>query len=189
MSNYYRYLTSENNFCDKELLMSKIVHDNLNKNRQWKFEGDDLSIINTKMFRKTGCIMHVAELFYTAPHSKINWHIDTSGYTPIYDYVKINIVWGTDESHYMQWGKVIDENYVSEIRYNLATSPYMMFEPDQIEIVESITIDKPVLVNVGVPHRAVNDSDVGRWCLSLIPKKNNERIAFNEAIELFHEYL
>jgi hypothetical protein len=189
MSDYYRYLTGEHDFCDKQLLTTKIAHDNLNKNKQWKFEGKDLSFINDEIIRKTGCIMHVAELFYTAPHSKINWHIDTSGYTPIFDYVKINIVWGTDESHYMQWGKVIDENYVSDIQYNLATSPYLRFDPSQIEITESITIDKPILVNVGVPHRAVNDSDLGRWCLSLIPKKNDERIAWNQAIEIFHEYL
>jgi hypothetical protein len=189
MSEYYRYLTSENNFCDKELLMRKYVPENLNANRQWRLEGADLSVINTDIIKKTGCIMHIAEIFYTAPHSSTNWHIDTSGYTPIFDYVKINIVWGTNKSHYMQWGKTIDESYVPEIRYNSAKSPYMFFKPHQIELADSITVDKPVLVNVGVPHRVINDSNLGRWCLCLIPKKNNQRVAFNEAIELFHEYL
>ena len=189
MSNYYRYLNIENNFCDKELLMRKYVPENLNKNKQWRLEGTDLSVINHDLFKKTGCVMHVAEIFYTAPHSKIKWHIDTSGYTPIFDYVKINIIWGTDNSHYMQWGELIDQNYVSDIRYNIAKSPYMNFETPQIKLVESVTIDKPILVNVGVPHRAVNDSDSGRWCLSLIPKKNNTRIEFNQAIDIFHEYL
>jgi hypothetical protein len=189
MSEYYRYLNIENTFFDEEVLMRKYVLPDLNKNKQWRIEGDDLSIINDTWFKQNGCTIQVAELFYTAPHSKIKWHIDISGYSPLFDYVKINIVWGTDDSHYMQWGKVIDENIVSEIGYNTAGSPHMIFEPSQIELHESITINRPTLVNVGVPHRAVNESNLGRWCISLIPKKNNQRIAWNQAIEIFHEYL
>jgi hypothetical protein len=189
MSEYYRYLNIENTFFDKEVLMGKYIPPDLNKNKQWRIEGADLSIINDTWFKQNGCTIQVAELFYTAPHSKIKWHIDISGYSPLFDYVKINIVWGAEESHYMQWGEMIDEKCVSEIGYNSAGSPHMIFEPEQIEMTESVTIDKPILVNVGVPHRAVNDSDLGRWCISLIPKKNNNRIAFKQAIKLFHEHL
>lgn len=190
MSNYYRYLNTPFDFFDRDKLVeeySKTLNDPT-KNKQWRIEGTKLNIIYDKShewFKKFDCEIAVAELFYTAPQSKIRWHIDASGYSPVFDYVKFNFVWSSNNKHYMQWGVPKDVNDVKEIGYNSAGSPHIIFQPDEIIEKESITIDKPILVNVGVPHRAVNDGDSERWCLCLIPKRNNKRISFEEAVDLF----
>ena len=59
----------------------------------------------------------------------------------------------------------------------------------EIDEKESVCITQPILVNVGRPHIAINDSDIGRWCLCLIPKRNSNgfRIEFTEALELFKD--
>ena len=65
----------------------------------------------------------------------------------------------------------------------------MIFKEDQVNLVESVTIDRPILVNVGRAHRAVNKSDQARWCLCLIPKIGINRIAMPDAIELFKDFI
>ena len=77
----------------------------------------------------------------------------------------------------MQWGESKDPEHTPEMGYNTAGSPHIIYQPEEIIEKESIYIDKPILVNVGVPHRAVNNGNTGRWCLCLIPKKDNKRIS------------
>lgn len=188
MPNYYRYLNLPNNFLDVASVVEKYssLLEDSSKNKQWRIEN------TTEVFNKVAqdwlkqfeCQIGLVEIFYTAPHSKISWHIDIN-----VDCVKINFVCGPKDNHYMKWGKTKIENYIPEIGYNSVGSPHMLFKPEDIDEEESLVINKPVLVNVGMPHRAVNDSNVGRWCICLIPKKGINRISFSESVDLFKEYV
>lgn len=89
----------------------------------------------------------------------------------------------------MEWGETSIPGYTPTIGYNAVGSPHMIFSPLEIVTTESVIINKPILVNVGVPHRAVNAGSTGRWCLFLIPKKNGDRISFDNALKILNEYV
>jgi len=197
MSNiYYRYLNLPFSFIDEEKITkdySNMANFDPNKNGQWRIDGINPNIFNKKAYKwltAFNCHAGVAEIFYTAPHSKIMYHIDYSGFYPVFDYVKFNFVWGPKENHYMKWGEP-KYGVSNEVGYNSCGSPHILYKMDEIDEKESVCITQPILVNVGRPHRAINDSDVGRWCLCLIPKTNIDgcRIEFNQAIELFKYYI
>ena len=197
MSNiYYRYLNLFYPFFDEVEVTKKysnMSNFDSNKNGQWRIEGINPDIFNNEAYvwlNQFDCHAGVAEIFYTAPQSKINYHVDFSGVSPVFDYVKINFVWGPKKNHYMKWGepKFTPSN---EVGHNSCGSPQIKYKMDEIDEKESVCITQPILVNVGRPHIAINDSDIGRWCLCLIPKTNIDgcRIEFNQAVELFKDYI
>ena len=93
----------------------------------------------------------------------------------------------------MKWGKIINLSITPKIGYNITNSNNistpMLYNPEEILEIESVTANKPILVNVGVPHRVINDGDTGRWCLCLMPTSNGARISFNDALKIFSEYV
>ena len=195
-SNYYRYLNLPGEFFNRDEVVEKYAKTltDTSKNKQWRIDGGNPDIFNEtayKWLKEFNCEIGVVELFYTAPHRSITWHIDVSATNnPIADYVKINFVWGTTESHYMQWGETnipIDQH---KIGINSVGSPHMLFTPNEITLAESLVIDKPALVRVGTPHRAVNDSDTGRWCLCMIPKHiRGGRLLWPQSLDLLKDYV
>jgi hypothetical protein len=193
MSKHYRFLNLPEHFIDMNVFIEEYSKTlDPNKHRQWRLEGEKLDLLNRNVqewFKNKDCEIVVGELFYTAPQNKIRWHIDVSGYSPVFDYVKFNFVWCNHTTHYMEWGNPSIPGYTPTVGYNTAGSPHMIFNPEEIITTESVVIDKPILVNVGVPHRAVNSGSSGRWCLSLIPKKNGNRISFDHALDIFSEYV
>lgn len=163
------------------------------KNKQWRIDGGNPDIFNANAYdwlKQFNCEIGVCEIFYTAPKSGIRWHIDMSGFTPITDYVKINFVWGPERDHYMQWGESIIPIEEHEVGYNMVGSPHMIFKNEEVNITESLIIDKPTLLRVGIPHKVINDSDKGRWCLCLIPKSiGGGRLLWPKSIDLFKDYV
>jgi hypothetical protein len=194
MPKYYRFLNLKANFFDQAALtseLSKTLKDP-NANQQWRNWGENPDVFTTEAYRWLelfNCDIGTAEAFYTAPKKALGWHTDVSGKSPIVDYVKINFIWGATHSHAMEWGALRSGVAEPTIQYNLVGSPYMPFDPSTIDIVEKVCINKPILINVGVPHRVINQSNYGRWCLCLIPKKQGMRLLFDEAVELFSEYV
>jgi hypothetical protein len=193
MSEYYKFLNLPKNFVDMPSLIAEYSKTlDPTKHRQWRLEGELLNILSKDIrdwFDNLGCEIVVGELFYTAPQNSIRWHVDVSGYSPVFNYVKFNFIWCEHNKHYMEWGDTCIPGHTPTVGYNTAGSPHMIYDTKEIIKTESVTIDKPILVNVGVPHRAVNLGITGRWCLSLIPKKNSERISFDDALKIFSEYV
>jgi hypothetical protein len=111
------------------------------------------------------------------------FHVDIN---PPRDYVKINFIWGSDH-HVMQWGESKSFSQPVPALKTVVGTDYLSYHETEIDIKESLTIENPVLVNVGRPHRVLNYSQSGRWCLCLIPrrKKTNQRILFQDALDLF----
>ena len=197
MSNiYYRYLNLFYPFFDEAEVTKKyssMPDFDPNKNGQWRIEGINPDIFNGEAYgwlNQFDCHAGIAEIFYTAPHSKINYHVDYSGTSSVFDYVKLNFVWGPKKHHYMKWGEP-KFGVSNEVGYNSCGSPHILYTMDEIDEKESVCITQPILVNVGRPHIAINDSDIGRWCLCLIPKRNSNgfRIEFTESLELFKDYI
>ena len=197
MSNiYYRYLNLFYPFFDEVEVTKKysnMSNFDPNKNGQWRIEGINPDIFNEEAYVWLNQFnMHagMVEIFYTAPHSKIGYHVDYSGFSSVFDYVKLNFVWGPKKNHYMKWGEP-KSDVSNDISYNSCGSPLIKYKMSEIDEKESVCITQPILVNVGRPHIAINDSDIGRWCLCLIPKTNIDgcRIEFNQAVELFKDYI
>ena len=131
-----------------------------------------------------GCTIFFAELFYTPPNGTLEWHVDSEN---ISSFIKINCVWGSN-NHVMQWANpLVDINKPAST--TTAGTKYLKFNEDEVEIVSETKILQPTLVNVGVPHRVKNLSNVGRWCLGLVLHKDHNRISFNNAVSLFNEYV
>jgi hypothetical protein len=73
------------------------------------------------------------------------------------------------------------------VKETVTNTEYIEFKEYEIKNLESTTITHPTIVNVGVPHRVVNLDNTGRWCLSAIIHKDNSRVTFSDALDLFSE--
>ena len=138
-----------------------------------------------------GIILFMGEVFYTPPSGKIPIHTDHSTFS---NHVKINVTWGPEEgvtqwwksdiirkeSTYNNGGKLIGE--VNQIQHNWAN------EEDSQLLYEANT-NRPSLVNVGVLHGTNNPTLEGRWTLSFIPQKNDQYIHWDDALNIFKDYL
>jgi len=186
LSNYYRYLNFSENCFDKEKLVSDLSKDLIkDKNKHWDhlenyFASEIRDLLSTFNYRLIN-----AELFYTAPFDRLPWHVDMN---PPEDFIKINFVWGS-KLHVMQWGELKNPDIPMETLRTEVESQYAKFHPSQIDPRASITIDKPILVNVGRPHRVVNLSQDGRWCFCMILTCNDRRIFFDDAVKTLNEYV
>ena len=193
MSKNYKFLNLPENFVDMSVLITEYSQTlDPTKHKLWRLEGQLLNRLSKDVrdwFNLMTCEIAVGELFYTAPQNSIRWHVDVSDQSPVFDYVKFNFIWCEHDKHYMEWGDTCVPGYTPTVGYTTVGSPRMIYDSKEIVKTESVIIDKPILVNVGVPHRAVNCGVTGRWCLSLIPKKDNKRISFEEALEIFSEYV
>jgi hypothetical protein len=128
-----------------------------------------------------GCYVFFVEVFYTPPSGKMIWHIDTEEPS---NFIKINFVWGS-RFHIMQWGESKNSGSHS---LTPADTKYLKFSNDEIKIIDSIKITAPTIVNIGVPHRVINNDQTGRWCLSVNIHKDGERIPLDVAKKIFSEY-
>jgi len=129
-------------------------------------------------------IVSKIEIFYTAPMFTTAWHVDMN---PPQDLAKLNFVY-CEGINYMQWG-IVDEN-IEDLSYQTNSVGTMFLNCDNkiSTITDQCHIKKSALVNVGKPHRIVNQSNHNRWCVSLLLWKANprERLTFHESLNIFH---
>ncbi len=185
---YYRHLDISPNCFSKnhiESVFSRLL--DKNKNNQWRDWCKPQSLFSEDIrawLNSLDCFIANVELFYTIPKClERMFHVDIN---PPRDYVKINFIWGSDH-HVMQWGESKSFSQPVPALKTVVGTDYLSYHETEIDIKESLTIENPVLVNVGRPHRVLNYSQSGRWCLCLIPrrKKTNQRILFQDALDLF----
>jgi hypothetical protein len=188
---HYRFLNIVDGCFDKvgiENTFSRFL--DRNKNNQWRDWARPCDIFDTAVVEWVGdldCEIANIELFYTIPQClERMFHIDMD---PPRDFVKINFVWGSQD-HIMQWGDPVDSRARPTAKTVVGTS-YISYHDTEIAITESVKVEKPILVNVGKPHRVLNYSDQGRWCLCLIPRhrQTGDRILFDQALEVFKDYI
>ncbi len=128
-------------------------------------------------------ISHI-ESFFSEPNINLPIHIDSVGG----DYVKINYIIGGVDS-IMYWYQAKPDVHV-EPKLTTINTQYFSFEEDQVELVDSTTINPISIVQVGVPHNITNPTDY-RLCISMCISHwhNHQRLTMAEAIDLFSEYI
>jgi hypothetical protein len=134
-----------------------------------------------KIFKELG-ITPKAMVFRTPPHNKCSIHVD--GFLTHQQW-GMNWAWGTD--HLMSWWKPNDPKIKLEnFKKTNASTPYLVWDDEDVTLIESVKITKPVIIKTGVPHRVENFSDTDRWCLTVRPAVPTN---WNEALMIFKEYV
>lgn len=189
---YCRFLNLPDTFFDKEKLMDELKGDLVTYNniagrhwRNWGYQNTPFNQQAIDWAASLGCVMANAEVFYTKPGGALPWHVDMNPPVPI---SKINFVWGAT-NHVMEFGDIKNPDIPKSASSTKVNSNYISYETSEITNITPFILDKPALLNVGRPHRVMNKSESGRWCLCLILFKNNTRILWDDALSLFSEYV
>ena len=187
---YYRLLNFPICFdqakLEQELSSGKLLFENDHwKKPEWIGRTTVISDeIHAWLWETFKCTVINIEVFFTAPFRGRGWHLDMN---PPNDFVKINYVWGDPLKSEMQWG--ISQTERDLVSSTTAGTQYVGYRNDEVVLDKTIVFDKPVLVNVGRPHRITNYSNQGRWCLCIVLGYNNKRILFQDAVNIFSEYV
>jgi hypothetical protein len=133
------------------------------------------------------------EYFYTpANGGKILIHSDNE----LDQMTKFNITWGPEEG-VVQWWNCSTYNTLNtesgQTTYGASDtehSVYIAEEKDSTKVYEANT-NKLSMVNVGVFHSTYNPGSLGRYtlCFILRYKDSHKRLQWQDAVEIFKEYL
>ena len=150
---------------------------------------------------KLGLSVLNTEVFYTPGGKSLPIHIDGP---ELDNHVKINISYGPPEGT-TRWFKApnIDikellkdqfENIEPNQNLEGIAGTYIEHKSITVEekdcnMVYEANTDKPSLVNVGAFHSSYNPTDEGRWTLSFVIGKNNKYLCWDDAIEIFKDYI
>lgn len=136
---------------------------------------------------------HIA-LFHTPPRRLLPIHTDTY---IIPHFAKLNFVYGAAGSR-MFWYKlkpgyvIVPQVTDDQKKYRTPTGSnvaYVSIPGSECFPVASTAIGTPTLVDVGVPHSVLNNTDEHRWCISIPLRslKDDHVLEFNEAREAFQD--
>lgn len=100
--------------------------------------------------------------FYTPAHTSSLIHTDGDESSK----VKINYIFGAKGST-MQWFKVKNP-IATQVQHNSLGTPYLTYHEKDLELMYSAEVNQPSMVEVGVPHNVLNNTDESRWCLSYL---------------------
>ena len=115
-----------------------------------------------KFLAEHGMFVKFSELFYTAPSTQRNIHID--GNRLNIDLFKMNWVYGADGST-MKWYE-IKEGYTPNLHPTLVGTYAYVFPEDKCNLLYETEIKNACIVQAGVPHTVFNNTTEGRWCVS-----------------------
>jgi len=134
-----------------------------------------------------GIMVHHAEIFYTAPRWSTAIHADGSR---LDEHVKLNWAYGAASSRMCWYNDNKGGLGYTTAKTRIGTE-YYRWDPADCDMAWSANIGQPSLVNVGGPHNIVNDTDEGRWCMSLVLKhrSTNELVQWDQAIDIFNPFV
>jgi len=184
-SPYFNFLTIDFQICDVEFMCSQLDNFDRSKNKHWNHLKNFISKDIEIFLHKFDIEVLDVELFYTPPHGFLPWHTDMN---PPEDFVKINYVWGSLH-HLMCYGEIISKDQIFNTSKTEVGSQYIGLQEKDVYNVTAVKINKPTIINAGRPHKILNFDSTSRWCLSLIITKNHRRILFEDALDIFNEYV
>ena len=189
MTNYYKFLNIPTNCFDKGVVSSKIINTDFNSHRQLgKTENNLLTSSFHDWLAKFSYEVSALEVFRLTPNyvGQPTFHVDTD---PIEEWSKICFIWGSDNT-YMHFGELVDQNISYVPTTTSENTRVVRFNSGEVNEVLSVKIDKPILINVGKPHRASNPSSTPRYNLSICIKHiNGGRVLYADAVSAFSEYV
>jgi hypothetical protein len=123
------------------------------------------------------------ECFYRKPHGSSGIHVDDfEG-----DFVKINWVYNGEES-YIEWFEPLPNSSPIPMLTS-ANTPFTLYKPEDVLLVEKQNMQGTYLIQVGIPHRVKNLLE-SRYCLSLVLSDlDNRRLSMSNAQLLLKSYL
>ena len=123
------------------------------------------------------------ECFYRKPYGASGIHVDSfEG-----DFVKINWVYN-GEGSYTEWFEPLPNTSSIPMLTN-ANTPFTLYKPEDVLLVEKQNMQGTYLIQVGIPHRVKNLLE-HRYCLSLVlSDANNRRLSMSSAQLLLKYYL
>ncbi len=136
----------------------------------------DISL-ELKLFLMTKFLsLNNAYLFYTPPKYTSAIHVDG---TSLHNRPALNFVLNEESIGVMKWYELKDGIPLPEADTTPHSTPYLHTTIDSVNIVGEHILKKLCLVHTGMFHNIVNDSETGRWCVSVRFDKN---ITFNDAL-------
>jgi len=153
----------------------------------WVLSEQDLHPEFLNIIAKIGLSVYLIEAFKTNP-SNNTWpiHIDIVEETVLEDLPKLNWIFGNTHSP-MIWYK--EKNPQSKTHKKTPTgTDYLEFGIDELEEVDRTVISTTAIVQAAVPHTVINTSGKSRYCISVIFKKENKHLTFDELSKEFIAY-
>jgi hypothetical protein len=151
-------------------------------------------------------ISNVLEGFYTPPNGgRVPLHADTSMMPGENDICKLNFTWGSLDST-TQWYRIKDiskikKHYINDdiankkfhdagIVPDIDISYVLFADWDDAELMYETVIDRPSLLNISQLHSTFNPSPTEhRWTLCFTLLKDDKALSFDEALEIFKDYI
>ena len=126
-----------------------------------------------------------AVLFYREPNSRWPIHTDCSDN----DRAKINWVYNGEDSK-MNWYTLTNSAKNKPPGKTTIGTLYYHYIPDEVILAHSETITGTCLVQAGVPHDVITQTQP-RHCVSISPchKESRKFLTMNEALVFFKDYL
>jgi hypothetical protein len=112
-----------------------------------------------------GLRVNHSEMFYTPPYNQRNIHIDGNvGQKPYREIFKINWIYGAPDST-MKWYDVKSGYEPNKSKTPAGTYAYL-FDEDKCDLLFETSINRPAIVQAGLPHTVNNNTNQRRWCVS-----------------------
>jgi hypothetical protein len=152
----------------------------------WTLKTQDLNpkfleIVNNKLLR----VIHVEVFKTNFFHPTWAIHIDADN--GLGDVPKINWVYGNQECP-MIWYKEKDPTHRTEQKITATGTGYYTFDADTVEEIDRTFIKTPTIIQSGIPHTVINQSGKTRWCVSIVLKKEDELLTFDQLVKEFSDY-
>lgn len=152
----------------------------------WTIEHDDLNFKFLKLLADKNLKIIHAEIFKTNFLNK-SWPIHIDADNGQGDVPKINWVYG-DQTCPMIWYKLKDLNNRPKEKTTATGTGYYDFDPGTVEEIDRTFVGTPSIIQSGIPHTVINSSNKNRWCVSIVVKKDDQLLTFEQLVNEFIEY-
>lgn len=126
-----------------------------------------------------------AEVFYTLPGKSLPIHIDDDQFD---DHCKLNFVYGGDGS-LMQWWRQKDPAAPLQHKKTAIGTTYVVFDPNDCDLIWTAQVGCPSLVNAGQPHSVLNCTAEPRVTLSLVLESaKGHLVPWDQAAEMLGKF-
>ena len=147
----------------------------------FNYDKDTLDSRLLTLIQDLGMVLYWSEIFYTPPNSSIPIHVDTNHMSNM---AKINIHAGHSDCTISWYNPLPEYAHKKPLKTPLDTE-YLMYSHDEVTKIHTTYIDNVSLMNAGVPHSLLNNTNEPSWVLSLVLFKNGFNAQFEEVSTLF----
>ena len=88
----------------------------------------------------------------------------------------------------MIWYKEKDPTHVKVEEITATGDTYYIIDPDSAEEMARTFVRTPTIVQAGAPHTVINSSNKNRWCVSIVLKKGDDSLTFDQLVTEFKDY-